>query len=119
MMTEIATIVSVMGDDVFFKMAQISIPSFLRNNASADLFVFTDDVDRINELKNISLGRLHTIDMSEQFKLHGDLIKRARVEEDAKTQMDRYGRIHRQLFIAPIVPVAEEFFKDKKIREHT
>ena len=113
-MTEIATIVSVMGDDMFFKMAQISIPSFLENNASSDLFVFTDNVDKINKLRHIPPNRLHAIDMIERFKAHRELLKRARVEEDAKTQMDRYGRIHRQLFIAPIVPVAEEFFKDKK-----
>lgn len=111
MMAEIATVVSVMGDDAYFKMAQISIPSFLRNNVSADLFVFTDDV---NKLSNISSDRIYVIDMLERFKECGDLIEKARIEEDAKTQIGRYGRIHSQLYIAPLVPVAEEFFARKK-----
>jgi len=113
-MSEIATVVSVMGDDAYFKMASISIPSFLKNNTSADLFIFTDNIDRVNELRNISPNRVHVVDMFERFKGSKDLLKRARVEEDTRTQIEQCGHAHRQAFIAPLIPIAEDYFKDKK-----
>jgi len=73
-MSGIATIVSIMGDDAYFKMATVSIASFLKNNVSADLFIFTDNIDRINKLKNISPDRVHIVDMLKQFKEHEDMI---------------------------------------------
>ena len=117
-MSEIATVVSIMGDEAYFKMASVSISSFLKNNASADLFIFTDNVGRVNELKNISPNRVHVVDMIEQFKKHQetikDFIKKGCSEEDMRKHAERYGHFHRQIFITMIVPVAEDFFKDKK-----
>lgn len=117
-MNEIATVVSIMGDDAYFKMASMSIPSFLKNNASADLFIFTDNVDRINKLKNISPNRVHIIDMPERFKEHEsvikDLTKKGMSEEDMKNHAGCFGYFHNQIFVGSLVPIAEDFFKDKK-----
>jgi len=117
-MSEIATIVSIMGDDVYFKMASTSIPSFLKNNASADLFIFTDNIGRANKLKDISLGRVHIIDMPERFKEYEnmikDLTKKGVSEEVMKKHAEDFGYFHNQIFVAPLVPIAEDFLKDKK-----
>jgi hypothetical protein len=43
----IDVVVAVCGDEAYFKMAEISIPSFLRSNPTAKLHVFTDDTSKI------------------------------------------------------------------------
>jgi len=117
-MNEIATIVSVMGDDAYFKMASISLRSFLKNNVSADLFIFTDNFDRVDKLKNVSPGRVHIVDMPERFKRHkdviNDLIKRGTSEEDMKIHAEGFGYFHNHLFASSLVPIAEDYLKDRK-----
>ena len=62
-MIEIATVMCVAGDPVFFKFASYSIPSFLRNNTSTDLHIFTDRPKEIEKYCNLSkrlkIGRAH------------------------------------------------------------
>lgn len=117
-MNEIATVVSIMGDDTYFKMASMSIASFLKNNTLADLFIFTDNVDRINKLKNISPSRVHIVDMLERFKEYEsmikDLNKKGLNEEDVKYHTECFGYFHNQIFVASLVPITEDFFKNKK-----
>lgn len=117
-MIELAVVVSVMGDDTYFKMASISIPSFLNNNTSADLFIFTDNIDRINKLKNISSDRIHIVNMPERFKEHKhmikDVIRKGTSEKDMREMAVRRGYFYRQIFVTSLIPIAEDFFKDKK-----
>lgn len=117
-MSEIATIVSIMGDDIYFKMASTSISSFLKNNASTDLFIFTDNIDRVNGLKDISPNRIHVIDMPEQFKEYESMIKdlteKGVSEEVMKKHAEDFGYFHNPIFVAPLVPIAEDLLEDKK-----
>jgi len=117
-MSEIATVVSVMGDDTYFKMASVSLRSFLRNNISADLFIFTDSIGKVSKLRSFGLDRVHIIDMPERFKKHenviNDLIKRGTSEEDMKNHNECFGYFHNQIFVSSLVPIAEDFLKDKK-----
>jgi hypothetical protein len=117
-MSGIATIVSIMGDDAYFKMATVSIASFLKNNTSADLFIFTDNIDKVSKLKNISPDRVHIVDMLDRFKeceeMIKDLSKKGCSEEEMQKHADHIGHFHRQIFVGSLVPIAEGFFKDKK-----
>lgn len=117
-MNEIATIVSVMGDETYFKMASISLRSFLRNNISANLFIFTDDIGRMSKLKNLGLDRVHVIDMSERFRENESIIKdlteKGPSKEDMKNHNECFDYIHNPIFIAPLVPIAEDFLRNKK-----
>ena len=117
-MINIATIVCVMGDEAYFKMASVSIPCFLKNNTSANLFVFTDDVDRMNKLRNTITDEFHVVDMLKLHRGHEsivkDLLKKGCSEEFAKKHAERYGHFHKQIFVTSLIPIVEDFFKSKE-----
>jgi len=117
-MGEIATVVSVMGDDAYHEMASISLPSFLKNNVSADLFIFTDDVGKMSKLRSFGLDRVHVIDMLERFRENKDMIedltRKGLSEEEMRKHAEFYGHFYRQIFISSLIPIAEDYLKDKK-----
>lgn len=121
-MNGIAVVVSVAGADSYFKFASHSIPSFLRNNISADLFVFTDNVGKIEKIGNSSGGRFHIIDLMECFGKNLELIKgleeRGLSDKDMENHTKRYGFLHHHIFISALLPLAESHLKKSKQHSH-
>lgn len=107
-MIELAVIVSIAGDEIYFKFASISIPSFLRNCHSVDLFVFTDRPEEIERLGNTSNDRFNVIDLNKQFNQHDKLISQFRAK------IVPIDSLHKNIFVSPLLPIAEEFLKNKK-----
>lgn len=109
---KIAVIMSVAGDPMYFRLAKKSIPSFLRNNISVDLFVFTDDVSRIQKLRNALTGRLHIVDYNRNFLRNKILIKtlldQGLPEEAFKSRTEKIGHVHKHIFVSALPTIAEK-----------
>lgn len=109
---KIAVVVSVAGDPMYFRLAKKSISSFLRNNMSADLFVFTNDVPRIDKLKGPLTGRLHIVDYERCFRdnrkiinsLSGGIISQEKFDIRGKET----GYTHNHMKVAALPPIAEK-----------
>lgn len=115
-MIEIATVMCVAGDPVFFKFASYSIPSFLRNNTSTDLHIFTDRPKEIEKYCNLS-KRLNIIDFGDYFKKNQDLVEKFKIkgrsEEKLQLRNERYGYEFRDIYPMIMPPMAETMLQGK------
>lgn len=115
-MVKIATVMCVVGDSIYFKFASFSIPSFLRNNITTDLCVFTDKPGKINKYSHFS-DRMKVVGIKEYFDEHPEIINifktKGRTEEDMLRHKEAYGYMFRDVFPAAMPPMAEETLRDK------
>jgi len=115
-MTKIATAMCVMGDSVYFKFASYSIPSFLRNNTSTDLYVITDTPERVEEHQILS-EKLFIKDMREYLDENEEMIKefesKCRNRESLQSRNKRYGYEFRDIFPVIMPLMVEDVLKGK------
>ena len=114
----IATVMTVMGDQKYFDFASISIPSFLRNCPSSRLFVITDRLHEIRIYRGI-----RDFDVIEYkslpAKLKGRLQKNIFPKvKDYCREYKRPGRIMRGNHYSMIVPVAQHVIGPLKAFTH-
>jgi len=112
-MKDIATVMAVAGEDAYFEFARYSIPSFLRNNKSVDLFVFTDDRPRIEQLQGLHTGRLRIVSLNGCFKMWSWMVKRLEQaglsDEEMIARTEKYGFLHHHVFVSALLPIAEYY----------
>jgi len=115
-MINVAAVMCVAGDPVYFKFASYSIPSFLRNNISTDLHVFTDKPEKIKECQGLS-RRIIINDIRGYFNKHKDIIekfrRKGRTEEALQSRNERYGFEFRDIFPMVMPPMADDALKGK------
>ena len=115
-MTDIVAVMCVAGDPMFFKFASYSIPSFLRNNSSTVLCVFTDRPEEIAKYRNIS-KKLGVIDLKDYFEASQGLMKRfkshGRSEEALKMRNEKYGFAYKDIYPMIMPPMAEATLRGK------
>jgi len=115
-MSGIAVAMCVAGDPMFFKFASYSIPSFLRNNVSADLHVFTDKSEEIGKYRSLS-KRLNIIDLRGYFKKNQDLVEKfktkGRSEKVLQSRNIRYGFDFKDIYPMIMPPMAEATLRGK------
>lgn len=121
-MNEIATVVSVAGEEAYFEFAAVSIPSFLRNNRSTDLFVFTDNVEKIKRLGSLITERLYIVDLKKCFARQRDMVQRLETigvpDSEMADRTKRYGFLHHHVFVSALLPMAEYFMQDEEKYTH-
>lgn len=112
---KIAVVMSVAGDSMYFKLATKSIPSFLRNN-TADLYVFTDNMLRIEKLRNAMTGRLHIVDYNRLFWDNRRIIKKLEQEglpaEAFESRTQKIGHVHNHILVSALPPLAEKYLTE-------
>ena len=115
-MINITAVMCVAGDSMFFKFASYSIPSFLRNNISTDLHVFTDSPERIEQYQGLS-GRLAIYDIRKYFDEHKELVEKfkskGRSEEILRSRIERYGFEFKEIFPVIMPLMADDMLKGK------
>lgn len=106
-MNDIAVVVSVAGAERYFEFASYSIPSFLRNNPTTALFVFTDNADKIRRISE----EPEIVDLEECLAKYPDMVKRLKARGCSDIDMEdhtrRYGYLHHHIFISAMLPIAE------------
>lgn len=111
----IAAVMSVAGDPMYFRLATKSIPSFLANS-SVDLYVFTDNVSRIDELRNAMTGRLHIVDYNRLFNNNMRTISKLEKEglppEAFESRTQKIGHVHKHILISALPPLAEKYLTE-------
>lgn len=115
-MINTVAVMCVAGDPVFFEFASYSIPSFLRNNISADLCVFTDNLEEIGKYRGLS-KRLNIIDLVDYFKKNQNFVEqfkaKGRPEKDIQARNERYGFEFKDIYPMIMPPMAEAMLRGK------
>ena len=103
-MMEIAVVMCVAGDPMFFKYASYSIPSFLRNNPSTDFFAFTDKPKKMERYKAIS-ARFNIVDIRTYRENHQSLVQALRIKGRGDEALQRHADFYGYRFedIYPII----------------
>ena len=121
-MRDIAVVMSVAGNGAYFEFASYSIPSFLRNNKSTDLFVFTDDMSRVERIAGADTGRLCIIDILGFFKKYEELVRNLEAsgvtDEQMSDRTKRYGFLHHHIFVSALLPFAEYHLQEDERYSH-
>jgi len=116
-MADIATVVSVAGENAYFKFASICIPSFLRNCTSTDLFVFTDKPERIKRIGNALTGKLHIVNLNDCISKYHNFLKKIKElslpDEYFAKRTEKYGFLHHGFFASALFPIAQHYLEDK------
>ena len=108
-MINIAAVMCIAGDPMFFKFASYSIPSFLRNNTSTDLHVFTDRPEMIEKYQRLS-ERLTINNLNKYFDENKELVEKfkskGRTREILRTRLENYGFNFEEVFPV-MMPIME------------
>lgn len=116
MTMEIATVMCVAGDSMFFKYASHSIPSFLRSNPSIDFFAFTDKPERLEKHKAVS-SKFNIVDIRIYMENHRGLVqalkRKGRSEEALQSHADFYKYRFEDIYPIIMPPMAEVTLRDK------
>ena len=115
-MIRIVAAMCVAGDSMFFRFASYSIPSFLRNNASTDLHVFTDNPERIEKYQRLS-DRLVINDLHKYFDENKELVEtfrsKGRTREILRSRRETYGFNFEDIFPVIMPLMADDTLKGK------
>lgn len=115
-MINIAAVMCVVGDPMFFRFASYSIPSFLRNNIDTDLRVFTDKPEKINRYLRLS-DRIGIVNIKDYFGNHPENIShfrnKGRDEAAEQKHKEEYGYMFRDVYPAAMPAMAEEMLRGR------
>lgn len=113
-----AIVVSVAGEERYFEFASYFIPSFLKNNPTTDLLVFTDNAEKIRKISE----EPKIIDLEDCFTKHPDAVKelekRGRSDMDMEDRTRRYGFLHHHIFVSALLPISEWHLRDNGKYSH-
>lgn len=117
-MRDMAVVVSVAGERQYFEFASYFIPSFLKNNPTTDLLVFTDNVREIRKISE----EPEIIDLEECFAKHPDALKELEEkgcsDKDMEDRTRRYGFLHHHIFVSALLPISEWQLRDNGKYSH-
>lgn len=115
-MANIVAAMCVAGDPMFFKFASYSIPSFLRNNTSTDLHVFTDRPEKIEKYQRLS-AKLTINDINKYFDENKKLVEqfksKGRTRKILRNRLENYGFNFEDTFPVIMPIMAESVLKGK------
>ena len=123
MLKDIAVVMVVAGDEIYFKFAScFSVPSFLRNNLTTDLFIFTDNVDKMSKALIEEYDRLHIVDYTPLLEQHKDIVEKLERKgwqpDLIHSFKEKHGYTHKNVLVTALNPIAESFFKEDERYSH-
>lgn len=101
------------GDPMYYDLAQLSAPSFLWNNPSSDLVIFTDQPERFSQLKT-DFKRVAVENYPDWLSAFKDVVDVLETKIDHGRADFKYtDHFHKHIYIAAFIPVLQRYAEQR------